>query len=163
MPLSDYQPPKETVKFPGGEFQVRGIALKDVAILFETNRHAVDEIYVTLAAREGQEINEATVVEVVRNIVEVTPSLVAAVIALAADEYTKTEIVGQLPVPVQIEALEAIGRLTFVDLAGAKKFVAGIVSILRNMIPNPQTMTASPNGILSSATSPGTLEPTPAS
>lgn len=137
MSLKDFTHTQTIIPLPGGhEFKVRGISLNDVALIFRWHEDAVQEIYVKLQANANLGLNDpASVVDVIREIIQVTPGLVGSLIALAADEAGEVMTVNSLPLPIQIEALTAIGQLTFQDLDGAKKFAASVIGLLNRIAP----------------------------
>lgn len=139
MSLASYRPKRLSVEIDSdNSFEVRGLSLTDVAIVFQAHQEVVQDIYIKIAARAGVAMSEAVMVDMVRGIVEATPGLVTTLIALAADEIDQQAAVHDLPVPVQVDALEKIGELTFTDMAGAKKFIAGIGRLLRRLIPTAE-------------------------
>jgi len=62
---------------------------------------------------------------------QTVPDLAAAVIALASDEPDAVDVVRSLPLPVQLDALIAVGKLTFTDEGAVPKFLAGLGGMLR--------------------------------
>jgi hypothetical protein len=61
------------------------------------------------------------------------PGLTAKVIAFAADEPGEAHKVVKLPVSVQLEAILAIGRLTFDGETSIKNFMSGLLTLVTSM------------------------------
>lgn len=66
-------------------------------------------------------------------LVALVPNLLAKIIAIASDEAGKWEIVrDKFVLPLQLNALTEIARLTFVDADGFKAFVGNVVALAEN-------------------------------
>lgn len=145
MPLAEYKPPRRRIEFPGGSFEVRAFSLQDVAVIVDTHQWAIEKIYIRLKinADEGREITEALAIEIMMDLVRESPTLAGNVIALAADEPEpeSMRIAATLPLMTQIEALTAVGELTFTDIASVKKFGADVMKLIGGILPMP-TVTA---------------------
>lgn len=134
--LGDYKPKRRGVVIDDEiTFNVRGLGLKDVTHIFEYHEGAIEDIWLQFKAREGLEFSETVMLETIKNVINSTPGVVATIIALAADDLSVDSLMAaaSLPLPVQMEAIETIGELTFRDLAGAKKFVAAIQKMLAGL------------------------------
>ncbi|HGH0737026.1 TPA: hypothetical protein ACJHHA_005587, partial [Klebsiella pneumoniae] len=59
------------------------------------------------------------------------PGLVAHIIALAADDEANLEKAQRLPLTAQIDALKAVGRLTFSDVEDIKKMLRKAMDLMR--------------------------------
>lgn len=145
MPLADYKPRKRTIKFDGGYFDVRAFSLMDVATIIDSHQEAIEKIYIRLQvnASEGFDLSEAMAMELLMDMVRESPTLAGNIIALAADEPNAEmmRVAATLPITVQIEALIAVGELTFTDIASVKKFGADVMSLIGGILPTP-TVTA---------------------
>jgi hypothetical protein len=136
--LKDYIAAKRKITFKGGEFEVRGVSLPDVAGLIVSHREAVDRIAVLVRAREQFDLDDITaVIEMLVDIVRESPFLAADLICNCADEPDAYTFAYRLPLTVQIEALRAIGELTFADAAALKKLLADARILLTGMLPVP--------------------------
>lgn len=95
-------------------FDVRGINLSDLMTLMHT--HApIGMILWRKLNEDDSELRKEDVRKVFSEVAYEFPDLVAAVIALASDEYSEDArtIARQLPIDVQTEAIESIFRLSF--------------------------------------------------
>lgn len=136
MPLATYKAPRRKIEFPGGDVEVRAISLQDVAIIIDAHQMTVDRISTMIRSRadldfENQQIIVDTIMEAIRE----SPLLVANLIALCADETEFQEAASQIPLPAQIEILQAIADITFKDEAAVKKFMADVTKLIRGMLP----------------------------
>lgn len=130
MSLSDFQVPTESVKIPGGaSFSVRGLSLDDISSLVQRYRPALQSIYEEFE-QQGDFTLESTA-SLVEGMIASFPGFVAYAIALASDEPEQAELARKLPMSVQVEAVEHIGRLTFVAEGGPKKVLATVVRVLK--------------------------------
>ena len=130
MGLKSYRPPKADIPLPGGDsFAVRGVSLADVMALTETHGRTLAEMYNHFQGQEGFELDDVGAVS--QSLVAVAPDLAAAIIAMASGEADATEEAAALPFPVQVEALESIGRLTF-ETSSPKKLLEIAIRTLQN-------------------------------
>lgn len=150
MPLADYKHVRREIAFSGGSFAVRAINLRDVSILVDIHQASIDQIVSSvrsarfLAAFDkddtaavdtaGLSVGE-NLLEIIMEIIRESPVLVANIISMCADEPDETDKAMSLPISVQMEALQSIADLTFTDAAAVKKFQAGVVSLIRGMLP----------------------------
>lgn len=136
--LKDYIATKRTIKFDGGEFEVRGISLPDVAAAIVAHREAVDKIAMVIRLQDQLNLDDLTaVIEIMIDIIKESPYLAADIICSCADEPDAYASAFRLPLTVQIEALRTIGELTFADAAALKKLVADARALLAGMLPVP--------------------------
>jgi hypothetical protein len=78
-----------------------------------------------------------------QKVVRELPSLVAKVIAIAADEPDEYSKVEKLPFPAQLEAVLAVGQMTFEDEDGLKKFGENILTMLAALTSSAPSPTVS--------------------
>lgn len=131
MGLRDITLPTETISVGGASFSVRGLSFEDVTSLIGRHQSAIENLIDRYNAK-------GTDAEVLQFLVRETPSLTAQVIALASDEPDQEAAARKLPMPIQIDALTAIAKLTFEEAGGVKKFaeqLAGLFGGLRQMVP----------------------------
>ena len=144
MALSDYPPVRRAVQLPGGEsFDIRGLALEDVATLIQNHLPDLDSLVNVFVEQSNKSNDERTDIEV-ENIVRhavgavrTAPALVAHTIALACDEPDSVDQARSLPLPVQVQAIREIVDLTFSEAGGPKKFLESLMFLIRGIGNNP--------------------------
>lgn len=138
MALADFRPRKRVVSFEGGEFEVRAITLNDVAVIVDSHRFTIDGIVSKMRARQGLDMDDPNIIaDTMMEVVNESPILAANIIAICSDEREQMDAAARLPVPVTVEALQAIGDLTFTDMAAVKKFTADVMRLIRGILPPP--------------------------
>lgn len=141
MPLASFVPPKRKIEFEGGDVQVRAVSLQDVSIILDSHQFTIDRIVTMLRSRGDLDFTNAQIItDTIMEAIRESPLLVANVIALCADEPEFQREASMLPLPVQIEVLQAIGDITFKDEAAVKKFVADVTKLIQGILP-PMTET----------------------
>ena len=61
------------------------------------------------------------------------PDLIAKLIAVACDDFAQWELVrSRFVLPLQLEILTEVARLTFVDEAGFRTFVGNVMGLVAN-------------------------------
>lgn len=130
MGLRDLQLPSTEIKTPGGSFNVRGLAFSDIVTLANTHGPVVAMVFAKIT--NGEKIAEKDVKTILTSVAPQVPDLVAAAIALAADDYEPETIAvaRKLNFQYQLEALEAIFHNTFQSEAELKKFMESIIRML---------------------------------
>lgn len=127
--LSDIVFETKTVKFAGGEFAVRGIGLHAIAGLINTGSR--DDLEKAISVmRDAINADRESLDKALSKLVTLLPSLACRVIAFAAGEPDQHMKVGQLPLPVQFEAIQSIFSLTFGGAESLKKFLGALMSSL---------------------------------
>lgn len=151
MALSDYVVPRTEIKIGiDNSMSVRGLALEDITFLVSVHKEDIDTLiemfraksmaHVTNKSAPGGVINPALIDEMVRKsgddlisgFLQQFPLLAANVIATACDEPESWQAARTLPLPLQIEALLSVAKLTFEDAEGFKKFVGNVAAVLRS-------------------------------
>jgi hypothetical protein len=128
MSLKDLKLPHEEVKVPGGDkFAVRGLSLADIMSIVRKHRATVSALFDRYASViEGQGVSE-----VGRELLEAAPDVAADVIAHASGDPDAADVAARLPFPVQLDAIEKIGRLTFEAEGGPKKVLETVIRVLQ--------------------------------
>lgn len=151
MALSNYQIPRTTVDIDASNsFVVRGLNLEDISFLVQVHKNDVDSVVSMFQGKLGKDASPEGVAKAVQKngdamIVELIqrfPLLIANVIAVASDEPDQWDNASKLPVPVQIEAILAVAKLTFNDVDGFKKFVGNVSAVLQSVAKQKPLMTA---------------------
>lgn len=139
MGLKDIKIPEELVKTPGGDFAVRGLSLDDILTLAGRHLPLMSELFDTfsgnsLDAPDGS-FDKATTGQVAAALARTAPDAVADVITLAGgyglDDKEALKAAKNLPFPVQIDALEKVGKLTFTSEDALGKSVAAVVQMMQ--------------------------------
>jgi hypothetical protein len=132
--LSDIQFETQEIKYRGSSFTVRGLGLDIVSrLLASSSRAQIDAAVSQLEIAYKADGDSAALEGAVSKLAIELPELVAQVIAFAADEPDAAVVVARLPLPVQLEALMAIGRLTFDGEESIKNFVSGLVTLMTSV------------------------------
>lgn len=141
--LKDYVATRRTITFDGGEFMVRGVSLPDVAGAIINHREAVDRIATVIRVREELDLDDVNaIIEILIDVIKESPYLAADLICSCADEPDAYGEAFRLPLTVQVEALRAIGELTFSDAIALKKLIADVGTLMRGMLPAPTAAAA---------------------
>lgn len=109
--LADLRLPTEEIEVPGtgGQtFTVRGLSVADASMMLRLHGEALNGVYAKTVSEDAR-----SPAHIAQLLMQSAPIAVGDIIALAADEPELSDTVRQLPLPVQIEALAAIARLTF--------------------------------------------------
>lgn len=136
MSLADYKPETKTIKTRKTEFQVRGLSFTDISALIRlhyTDLEALFTIYEQEAASGG--ISSVSVARYATGLIKDAPGLVSHIIARAADEPELVDVAGRLPLLAQVDALKAIGQLTFEEVGGAKKLMEMVMGLAKDLRP----------------------------
>lgn len=131
MALSDYQPETRKFDLKGGSFSVRGLALEDVAVLIRTHLPDLEALFDVF--ENAAKVSDSDFAKVAASVASQAPGFAANAIALAADEPESAPNAARLPFPVQVEALVAIGDLTFTEVGGVKKALETVAGLLARM------------------------------
>lgn len=130
MALKDIPVPTQKVTVRGEEVTLRGLSARDVLTLLLEHREDMDAL-VAQAQDVGTDEAMANAESMVLGLLRDAPELVAKAIALAADEPDAAEVVARLALPDQLELIMAVGRLTFEEAGGVKKFLENVVVVMR--------------------------------
>lgn len=127
MSLKAIKLPQAVVELPDGSFTVRGLSLDDLAYLVQRHSAKLQELFNTFAA--SSELTTEDVVQFALPMIQAAPEIAAELIACASGDPEDASIAGQLPFPVQIDALEKVARLTFETGGGPKKLVETVIRL----------------------------------
>ena len=130
MGLKDLTIPSAPVQTPGGEFSVRGLSLEDLTYILQRHAVEVSQVIATIEAKKG-EIGNDLISEMAVGLIESAPGVAAEVIAVAAGEHDEVSKVRRLPFPVQMDALEKIGNLTFEVYGGVGKTLEAVIRLAK--------------------------------
>lgn len=139
MALTDLVLPSSSIKLDGEQaFTVKPLSFDDVTWLVNQSLNDLDDA-VEFFRKQGldgatpPEVFEATVHKIMVELIQNYPALTARIIACASGDRGDgaVRVAGQLPAPVQVDALLETFRLTFSAPGGVKKFVGNVSAALR--------------------------------
>ena len=134
--LKDCVIARRKITFEGGEFEVRGVSLPDISAAIIEHREAVDRVADILRSQAELNVSDfGSVVEILIDVIRESPYLAAFLICSCADEPDAYSDAFHLPLTVQVDALRAIGELTFSDAEALKKLIADVKRLLAGMRP----------------------------
>jgi hypothetical protein len=131
--LKDCVIARRKVSFEGGEFELRGVSLPDISAAIMEHREAVDRVAEILRRTNANDLD--TTVEILIDVIRESPYLAAFLICSCADEPDAYSAAFHLPLAVQVEALRAIGDMTFQDAEALKKLIADVRGLLAGIRP----------------------------
>jgi hypothetical protein len=126
MALSDLILPTHEIVVGQGKFAVRGLSSDDVSWLMQEHDKELEFLIDAGKGLADMKLDDKDAVTgFLRAVVKNLPELSAAIIACASDDRTEGAVSNakRLPLPVQLDALSAVGSLTFEAYGGLKKFV----------------------------------------
>lgn len=131
MTLADFEPATHTIKLRKGSIAVRGLNLTDLARLVAAHQAELEAAFTLFGGRatSGAGQMDLAALALARDF----PGLAANIIAAACDEPDQGDKARLLPFPVQVEALSAIGRLTFEDIGGLEPFLRTLTSLVAGL------------------------------
>lgn len=132
--LLDFNFVTEDVLVGGQSLTVRGISFDDVSLLISRHREAL-ETAISSVAQAGGDTGA-----ILAPLIQQLPELAAQVIACATDAPELAEKARKLPVTAQLDVLLAVGRLTFEEAGGVKKFAEQLADLFRGIkqsLPTP--------------------------
>ena len=144
--------PRETIKLSDDqEFEVRGIGSGDLMHLTMKHGALMAMVYgkVQTSREPGQPVSPEFVKETLLSIASEFPDLAATLIAMASDSFDDEvmAVARGMNLLTQIEALEAIFRLTFTSEAAVKKLLESLTRIAAAATGALTGVTVSPDGI----------------
>lgn len=138
----DLESAVETVMLPKGEFfTVRGLALSDISRLIRVRAHDIEGFFQkfmvereqVMSSLDPQVASKMSATKFGTDLLTKAPDLAAEIIACASDEPTLAHKVKRMPFPTQLDALEKITALTFIEEEGAKKAIETVMRALKGM------------------------------
>lgn len=130
MALADYQPRRHQLVVDGQPLcTLRGLTTPDIAVLVEA--HHPDLLALMDLINVGRALEDGELMTITVSLLQHAPGVAANIIAIASDEPTSGPVAEKLPFPVQLEALQAIGDMTFTEAASVKKTLGVIAALLQ--------------------------------
>lgn len=115
-------------------FDVRAVSTNDLMVLVSEHGPTLGLIFgkLTGGAQKPGSLTTDTVQHLVFDMAREFPGIAAEIIALAADAYDSEGIkmAGDLPITVQVTAIEKVFHLTFASEGDIKKFVESLTRML---------------------------------
>lgn len=141
MGLRDIVIPVSLVAVGDSSFTVRGLSPRDALGLYHRHAGELSALFdqFTGRANAGENVISADVLQAASSLVDGGPLIIAEIIALAsdanpatADWYTDVAIAERLPFPVQFDALQKIGQLTFSSDMPPGKFIGLVLQMAQS-------------------------------
>lgn len=157
MSLKALKLPTEAVTLPDGEsFTVRGLSLADITAIVRGRGPEFSLLFDTYRDKTGGDaasLDDANMGDLGQSLIELAPDIASLVIAHASGDGDEEDyrIARRLPFPVQLDAIEKIGKLTFDAEGGPKKVVETVVRVLHGVTGLLTDLRASRAGSLGSA------------
>lgn len=132
MGIKHLRIPEETIETPDGKLTVRGVSLPDVVALVRNHGPVFSSLFSKVMAGDNVSLSLAEIGAVGQELLTNAPEAAAEIIVLACDDVVDKEsmnIARRLPFPIQLEALEKIGRLTFSTEGALKKVVETVIRV----------------------------------
>lgn len=132
MGLKHIKLPEAAIKFPGGDFAVRGLSLDDIAYLVGRHGAKMNDLFLEFQ-KGGAELELESLASFAVPLLKAAPEVAAELIACASGDPKDWHIAATLPVPVQLEALEKLVELTFNVEGGPKKVVETVIRMAQGV------------------------------
>lgn len=140
---------REAISLPDGQsFHVRGISLFDIMSVIGEFGPQMSLLFGRVTTGGKSVASNDQVKALIADVAREFPEVLAAIIALASDDYSKEgmAIAKQLPMTTQIEAVEVIFGLTFQSEAEVGKLVESLTRMMV-AVSGALTKALSPTGI----------------
>lgn len=144
MGLADYRPETAAIVFKGGSFNVKGLNLEDVSLLIRTHLPDMESLFDMYQQSTGDVFSNGAAERLILKLAKDAPALTANIIACASGEPDSVDAARSLSLPLQVQALTHIGRLTFEDAGGPKNFFEALMKLFGGIIPPELMQTAGP-------------------
>lgn len=139
----NYKVKKKDIKHDGEVIaSVRGLSLNDILSLVEGNKESISLLFDKFQQVGVMDMNDTDLRVSTISALQEMPSLAAQIIAIGTDAYDSvdgdavTETIVQImnmPVGLQFDILEGIGRLTFASQGAVKKTLGAIRPLLTGL------------------------------
>lgn len=151
MSLASYKPP--ILNFPIGDQAVviRGLSLTDLSMLINSNLEDMEVAFSLVSGilndiKSTDEAVQASINSRIQSAVVTlarsAPRLCTAAIAMCAVEDSEFEdrlaAAATLSAPIQVDLMLAIGKMTFEEVGGVKKFIEKLGALLSQMKLTPE-------------------------
>jgi hypothetical protein len=130
MALKGYVAPTITLKIQDTDFTVRGLNLADLTVILQAHEPMMTKLFNDYTTNENADSDLAAVG---LSLVNSAPELIAHIVCIAADEPDSGKEFMSLPIATQLEAIEAVGKLTFEASGGVKKLIEIVARLMRQI------------------------------
>lgn len=151
MPITNVYIPTETITFKNkdgsdGSIEVRGITVADVMQAAHKYGPQLVATFGKVWSSGGKSLQEAEVRNLIWEVSTEFPDVLAAVLAMAADEYNAAGItlMRRLPMDKQAEVVRAVFGLSFASEGSLEKLVALVVEWLGEVRKAMEAVTLAP-------------------
>ena len=151
MPITNVYIPTETITFKNkdgsdGSIEVRGITVADVMQAAHKYGPQLVVAFGKVWSSGGKSLQEAEVRNLIWEVSTEFPDVLAAVLAMAADEYNAAGItlMRRLPMDKQAEVARAVFGLSFASEGSLEKLVALVVEWLGEVRKAMEAVTLAP-------------------
>lgn len=129
--LSELKLPTREVATQAGTLTVRGLSTQDIILAASEYGPQMALLFSRVEAIKDEMIRK-DVTGLINSLGREVPGLMAAIIALACDDYSPAtvKLAAKLPFPAQAELIEAIFHLTFHSEAEVKKLVESVARMI---------------------------------
>lgn len=135
MTLAAFTPETVTVSGKNYNFTVRGLGMQDIASMLRAHLTDLEHVFDLYEKQGGGDMSHVALGQFVLALIKDAPGLVAHAIALACDEPDAVDNAAKLPFMAQVSALKAIGKLTFEEIGGVKKFLDNFNDLAQGLRP----------------------------
>lgn len=137
MKLKDIVIARETVEVDAEQsFEVRGVSLADVTILFRTYTEEMITLYQKFDEQRvpGTMVTSQFVEQLAMTALREVPELIFAVVAVAADEPDSVDIFKKLRTSVQVDAITKVVKLSITSEAELKKVMETATNLVQKVV-----------------------------
>lgn len=95
---------------------------------------SMEEMKFTFASNSDDEIADkvlSSLPGLLQKVITVVPNILAAIVAAAAEDMDGMDVIDTWPLPLQVEGVATVARLTFVDDTAFKSFVGNVLALLQ--------------------------------
>jgi hypothetical protein len=139
--LATYTPEYDQVVVKGQAMRVRGLTGDDLGLLVRAHLGTVEAVLQAVKDSAAGPLSGDQTSRFVLMLAQDAPEVVAQIIAIASDEPDQADAARKLPFPVQIDALQRIGRLTFEEAGGSEGFANALAALVAGTRKKPASAT----------------------
>lgn len=145
MTLDEYQPETKDIVFKSRKdevkFTVRGLNLDDFTHLVRLHLDDLQALRELYDRMKVDVYTRANMDKFVYAMLASAPGLAAEIISLAANDAEHADNYRKLPLPISVQALAEVVRLTLEEVGGLNPLMESLAAVLQNVVP-PQMLAA---------------------